>query len=53
MLDAMNQDSNTPLSMLLVDGGMTANQLLLELQSDVLGIPVGGCGFVHTDIIII
>lgn len=44
VLDAMNQDSGTPLRMLRVDGGMTANNLLLELQSNVLGIPVGGCG---------
>lgn len=40
VLDAMNQDSETPLGMLRVDGGMTANTLLLELQADILGIQV-------------
>ena len=37
----MNQDSELPLGMLRVDGGMTQNNLLLELQADILGIPVG------------
>ena len=37
----MNQDSELPLASLRVDGGMTANRLLLQLQADLLGIPVG------------
>ena len=37
----MNQDSELPLASLKVDGGMTANDLLLQFQSDILGIPVG------------
>ena len=41
LLEAMNQDSELPLVSLKVDGGMTENQLLLQLQADLLGIPVG------------
>ena len=39
----MNQDSELPLTSLRVDGGMTVNNLLLQLQADLLGIPVGRC----------
>lgn len=41
ILDAMNQDSGIPLTQLGVDGGMTANRLLMQLQADILCIPVG------------
>ena len=41
ILDAMNQDSELPLARLRVDGGMTENDTLLQLQADLLGIPVG------------
>ena len=41
ILDAMNQDSELPLASLRVDGGMTVNHTLLQLQADLLGIPVG------------
>ena len=37
----MNHDAEVPLTSLRVDGGMTVNKLLLQLQSDILGIPVG------------
>ena len=37
----MNQDSELPLGLLKVDGGMTVNDLILQLQADILGIPVG------------
>lgn len=37
----MNQDSELPLARLRVDGGMTVNDTLLQLQADLLGIPVG------------
>lgn len=37
----MNQDSGVGLTQLQVDGGMTANQLLMQLQADILHIPVG------------
>lgn len=42
ILDAMNQDSGVPLTQLRVDGGMTTNRLLMQLQADILCIPVGG-----------
>lgn len=40
VLDAMQADSAQPLTELRVDGGMTRNNLLLQLQADILGIPV-------------
>jgi glycerol kinase len=40
VLDAMNADSGTPLRELKVDGGMTANNLLMQFQADLVGIPV-------------
>uniref|UniRef100_A0A7N5ZW37 glycerol kinase n=1 Tax=Anabas testudineus TaxID=64144 RepID=A0A7N5ZW37_ANATE len=40
ILDAMNQDSGVPLTQLQVDGGMTSNRLLMQLQADILCIPV-------------
>jgi len=40
VLDAMNSDSGTPLVELKVDGGMTANNLLMQFQADIVGIPV-------------
>ncbi|KAJ8867170.1 hypothetical protein PR048_033034 [Dryococelus australis] len=40
VLDAMNQDCAVPLTCLQVDGGMTANNLMMQLQADLIGIPV-------------
>uniref|UniRef100_A0A8K9UYJ1 glycerol kinase n=1 Tax=Oncorhynchus mykiss TaxID=8022 RepID=A0A8K9UYJ1_ONCMY len=40
ILEAMNQDYGVPLTQLQVDGGMTSNRLLMQLQADVLCIPV-------------
>ncbi len=40
VLDAMEQDSGVRLSRLKVDGGMVNNQLLMQFQSDLLGVPV-------------
>lgn len=37
----MNQDCCVPLPVLGVDGGMTGNRLLMQLQADILCIPVG------------
>jgi len=37
----MNLDSGIPLHDLLVDGGMTVNDFLMQLQSNILGINVG------------
>ena len=36
----MQKDSGTTLSELRVDGGATANDLLMQIQADVLGVPV-------------
>ncbi|HEY2177989.1 MAG TPA: glycerol kinase GlpK [Caulobacteraceae bacterium] len=38
--DAMAADSGQPLSVLKVDGGMTANDFLMQVQADVLNVPV-------------
>ncbi|WP_327170789.1 glycerol kinase GlpK [Streptomyces sp. NBC_01336] len=40
VVDAMYQDSGVPITTLKVDGGMTANHLLMQHQADVLGVPV-------------
>ena len=40
VLDAMNADSGVELSELRVDGGMTANEFLMQFQADILGVPV-------------
>ncbi|KAJ4436336.1 hypothetical protein ANN_18967, partial [Periplaneta americana] len=40
ILDAMNQDCGIPLTKLLVDGGMTSNNYVMQLQADLCGIPV-------------
>lgn len=40
LLTAMNADSGVQLSELRVDGGATANHMLLQFQADILQIPV-------------
>ena len=40
VLDAVNADSGVPLTELKVDGGMTANDVLMQFQADILGVPV-------------
>jgi len=40
VLDAMNADSGVALTALKVDGGMVFNELLMQFQADVLGVPV-------------
>ncbi|MEI5103872.1 glycerol kinase GlpK [Streptomyces sp. PmtG] len=40
VVDAMYQDSGVRISTLKVDGGMTKNNLLMQHQADVLGVPV-------------
>ena len=37
----MNKDSGIKLKELQVNGGMTNNKLLMQIQADFLGIPVG------------
>ena len=36
----MAEDAGTPIMELRVDGGMAANDLLMQFQSDILGVPV-------------
>jgi glycerol kinase len=40
VLDAVNADSGVDLAELKVDGGMTANDALMQFQADILGVPV-------------
>ncbi|MFJ8828084.1 glycerol kinase GlpK [Streptomyces sp. NPDC102467] len=40
VVDAMYQDSGVQITTLKVDGGMTKNNLLMQHQADVLGVPV-------------
>ncbi len=40
VLDAMEADSGVALAELRVDGGAAANDLLLQIQADILGVPV-------------
>ena len=40
LLDAMTGDSGIQLQSLRADGGAAANELLMQLQSDLLGVPV-------------
>ncbi len=40
VVDAMNQDSGVALESLKVDGGMVGNDLLMQFQADILGVPV-------------
>ena len=38
--DAMETDSGVHLEVLKVDGGVTVNELAMQMQSDILGVPV-------------
>ncbi|MBW0114219.1 glycerol kinase GlpK [Pseudonocardia abyssalis] len=38
--EAMEKDSGVHLEVLKVDGGVTANELCMQIQADVLGVPV-------------
>ncbi|XP_023015333.1 glycerol kinase 1 [Leptinotarsa decemlineata] len=40
ILEAMNSDYGSALSSLQVDGGMTANSLLMQLQADLAGVTI-------------
>ncbi|HEY7697981.1 MAG TPA: glycerol kinase GlpK, partial [Vicinamibacteria bacterium] len=40
VLDAMQRDSGVTLKTLRVDGGMVRNELLMQFQTDLLGVPV-------------
>ena len=40
IVEAMNKDSGVELNRLKVDGGMVANELLMQFQADILNVPV-------------
>jgi glycerol kinase len=40
IIDAMETDSGVPLKELRVDGGAARNNLLMQIQADLLGVPV-------------
>jgi glycerol kinase len=40
VVEAMEKDSGIPIRELRVDGGMVANELLMQFQADMLGVPV-------------
>ena len=40
VLEAMHSETGTPLSELRVDGGAAVNNLLMQFQADLLGVPV-------------
>ncbi|TDB87752.1 glycerol kinase [Actinomadura sp. KC216] len=40
VVEAMRADSGVALDVLKVDGGVTANELCMQLQADILGVPV-------------
>jgi glycerol kinase len=40
VVDAMAQDSGVNLEVLKVDGGITVNNLCMQLQADIVGVPV-------------
>jgi glycerol kinase len=40
VLDAMTKDSGVAIRELRTDGGMVVNELLMQFQSDILGVPV-------------
>ncbi|MBW8482847.1 glycerol kinase GlpK [Actinomadura parmotrematis] len=40
VVEAMREDSGVSLDVLKVDGGVTANRLCMQLQADILGVPV-------------
>ncbi len=40
IVEAMNKDSGVELTQLKVDGGMVANELLMQFQADILDVPV-------------
>lgn len=40
LIGAANADTSVPLDALRVDGGMTRNEILMQFQADLLGVPV-------------
>ena len=48
VLTAMEADAGVPLAELRVDGGAAANDLLLQLQADLMGVPVARPALLET-----
>lgn len=48
VLEAMQTDAGVTLRTLKVDGGMVANELLMQFQADILGVPVVRPTFTET-----
>ncbi|XP_066254747.1 glycerol kinase [Euwallacea similis] len=48
ILDAMNKDYGSHLTSIQVDGGMTANSLLMQLQADLAGVKVTKAGMAES-----
>ena len=48
VLTAADADSPAPIAELRVDGGMTVNELLMQFQADILGVPVVRPAIVET-----
>ena len=48
LLEAMHSDCGIVLQRLQVDGGMSGNNLLLQMQADILGMPVVRPSMVET-----
>lgn len=51
VVDAMEHDSGVRLSALKVDGGMVANNLLMQFQSDILNVPVVRPSIIETTVL--
>jgi len=48
LIEAVQKDSGLPLPALLVDGGAAKNDLLMQIQADLLGVPVSRPAQVET-----
>lgn len=48
VLEAMQKDVGTPLKSLRVDGGAAANNLLMQMQADILGVPLARPKMIET-----
>ena len=48
VLDAMQKDAPMPLTSLKVDGGASANNLLMQFQADMLDVPVERPSIIET-----
>ena len=51
VFEAMEKDSGIKLAELKVDGGMTANDLLMQFQADILNIPVSRPCLIETTVL--